>query len=107
MIQQLISQKGPLPIRATFNYQGDGSVGFYVGGSAWTKSVQSIGAQLLLDGNSLGFVWVYANEANSHKALMPKLLSVKMTLGQHEVALVAWEGTVTDSNDYFVVQIID
>lgn len=107
MIQQLISQKGPLPIRTTFDYQGDGSVGFYVGGSAWTKSVQPIGVQFLLDGNSLGFVWVYANEPNSHKALMPKLLSVQMTRGKHELELVAWEGTVSDSNDYFVVQIID
>ena len=107
MIQQLISQKGPLPITASFTAKAEDLVGFYVAGSAWTKNPnQSIGVQVLLDGQSLGFIWVYANEAQSHKTLMAKLLPVDVEHGQHEVKLVAWEGTVSDSNDYFIVQII-
>jgi hypothetical protein len=108
MIQPIISQRGPLPIEVPFDYQGDGSVGFYIAGSAWTNNGgQAIGVQILLDGNSLGYITVFANEATSHKTLIPKLIPVKIGMGEHRLRLVAWEGTLSDNNDYFVVQIVD
>ena len=106
MIQQLISQQGPLPIKTTFDFEGTDLVGVYVAGSGWTNTPQQIGVELFLDGEPLGSIWVTSNETQSHKALMAKLLPVKMTGGPHQLALVPWQGTVTDANDNFIVQII-
>lgn len=108
MIQQLISQRGPLPIVTSFDYDGDGSVGLYVDGSAWTTSgSRKVGVTVEIDGQPVANVWVFSNEANSHKALMPKLVSLELSRGTHKLALVPMAGTTGDANDYYVVQIID
>lgn len=110
LMQTLISNAGPLPIVGNFTAEGDGEVIFYVSGSAWSETAGSpISIALFLDGEQIGTISGFTNEATSHKTLVPAFFPATLTAGQHVVELTAtFDGgvTTTDSNDNFNVTLI-
>jgi hypothetical protein len=106
-IQTLIQATGPLPIDVTFQNDTDEPFLLYVAGSAWANQPGMIGVQVAIDGNVLDTVSVYANEGNSHKTLVAKIIQVPaLKIGPHEIKLIPLPGTNIDANDSFSVSAI-
>ena|ERR1700752_748047 len=103
-VQVLISQKGPLPITATFNAPGDIVCYLEVNGSVWTQTAnQLIGIQVQFDGQNLGQANIFSNTSTTHRAVVPAYFKVALKYGtQHKLVLSAAPGTtVSDFNDFF------
>lgn len=103
-VQVIISQKGPLPITATFNAPGDMQMYLEINGSVWTQSAnQLIGIQVQLDGQNLGQADIFSNTASTHRAVVPAYFQIQPKYGvQHKLVLSAAAGTtVSDFNDFF------
>jgi hypothetical protein len=107
-VQLILSQVGPLPIKATFNAPGDSPMFIEVNGSVWTQSANSmLGITIELDGNAVGTAQIFSNGASTHRAVVPAYIPIKLTQGQHTLALSAKSGstTVSDLNDFFTAVI--
>jgi len=102
-VQVVISQKGPLPITATFQALGDMAMTLEVNGSVWTQtSNQMIGIAIQLDGQAIGNAQIFSNANTTHRAVVPAYLPVQLAFGQHKLTLSAMPGgTVSDVNDFF------
>jgi len=102
-VQIVISQKGPLPITATFQALGDLTMTLVVHGSVWTQTTgQMTGIAIQLDGQAIGNAQIYSNGANTHRAVVPAYIPVKLAYGQHKLTLSAMPGgTVSDLNDFY------
>jgi hypothetical protein len=102
-VQIVVSQKGPLPITATFQALGDLTMTLVVHGSVWTPTAnQMLGIAIQLDGQAIGNAQIYSNGANTHRAVVPAYIPVKLAYGQHKLTLSAMPGaTVSDPNDFF------
>ena len=102
-VQIVISQKGPLPITATFQALGDLSMVLVVHGSVWTTTAnQMIGIAVQLDGQAIGNAQLFSNAASTHRAVVPAYIPVTLTYGQHKLTLSAMPGgTVSDLNDFY------
>ena len=105
LTQTLITAVGPLPVKTTFDAEGDGDVIFYVSGSAWSETPGSpLVITLYLDGKPIGTISGFTNEASSHKTLVPAFIPATLTSGQHTVFLqVGNNVTTADLNDNFSV----
>jgi len=87
-----------------------GTLLIFAGGSAWTRTLWStIGANVVVDGSSVGSIKLATNEVNSHKALVSNVIVAPgLPAGQHTIQLVALDGnTVTDANDYFDLTVVE
>ena len=107
-VQMILSQKGPLPITATFNAPGDMAVYLEINGSVWTQTAnQMIGIQVQLDGANLGQANIFSNTASTHRAVVPAYFQVQLKYGvPHKLVLSAAPGgTVSDLNDIFTAVI--
>jgi hypothetical protein len=107
-IQVILSQKGPLPITASFGAPGDSPMYIEVNGSVWTQSAnQMIGIAIALDGNQVGTAQIFSNANATHRTVMPAYIPIKLTQGQHKLTLSAITpgSTVSDSNDFFTAVI--
>jgi hypothetical protein len=107
-VQVILSQKGPLPITATFNAPGDIPVYLEINGSVWTQTAnQMIGIQVQLDGQNLGQANIFSNAAATHRAVVPGYFKAQLKFGvQHKLVLSAATGTtVSDLNDFFTAVI--
>jgi|SRR5215203_295076 len=106
-VQVILSQAGPLPIKATFNAPGDSPMFIEVNGSVWTQTAnQMIGIVIELDGNAVGTAQIFSNGNSTHRAVVPAYIPVKLTQGQHTLSLSAKAGgTVSDLNDFFTAVI--
>ena len=106
-IQVILSQAGPLPIKATFNAPGDSLMHIEVTGSVWTQtSNQMIGITVSLDGTAIGKALIFSNASTTHRAVVPVYIPVKLTQGQHTLTLSALPGgTVSDFNDFYTAVI--
>ena len=104
-IQVILSQAGPLPIKATFNAPGDSPMYIEVNGSVWTQTAnQMIGIAIALDGNQLGTAKIFSNANATHRAVVPAYFPVQLKYGvQHTLTLNVTAGskTVSDFNDFF------
>ena len=103
-VQIVISQKGPLPITATFQALGDLTMTLVVHGSVWTPtSNQMIGIAIQLDGQAIGQAQIFSNGGSTHRAVVPAYIPVKLAYGQHKLTLSALPsgGTTSDLNDFF------
>lgn len=105
---------GPLPLDATFESPGVGAATLFVSGSAFGRSPnQPIQVNVEMEGETVGHLQLYANEPNSHKALVakhfnielpqwkttePPTLNVRLTVGN--------PNTVTDEGDNFQVVLL-
>lgn len=101
---------GPLPVSSTFDSETDGSVTFVLTGTARTDSAATLtGIQLVLDGNNIGNpAMCWANQNDNHIAMRPTFIPFDgLTIGQHTIEITnAYDGTVTDVNDYFQVTML-
>lgn len=103
-VQIVISQKGPLPITATFQSLGDLTMTLVVHGSVWTQtSNQMIGIVIQLDGQNIGQAQIFSNGNTTHRAVVPAYIPVKLTFGPHKLTLSALPsgGTTSDVNDFY------
>src|SRR5688572_2563036 len=107
-INQIFAGSGPLPISVPFQNDNDGPQAVYFTGSAFTANANTLlGFEVDIDGNSYGAAWVYANEANSHKAFVARVFPVdSLSIGSHTLTIRGGADTVTDSNDFFAVDLI-
>lgn len=107
-IQVLINQKGPLPIKVTFNALGDSPMYIEVNGSVWTQTAnQMIGIDVAVDGQVAGTANIFSNASSTHRAVVPAYIPVKLSQGQHTIALTPQAGssTVSDFNDFYTAVI--
>ena len=107
-IQVILSQKGPLPITASFSAPGDSPMYIEVNGSVWTQTAnQMIGIAIALDGNQVGTAQIFSNANATHRTVVPAYIPVKLTQGQHKLTLSAITPgtTVSDFNDLFTAVI--
>ena len=107
-IQVILSQAGPLPIKATFNAPGDSPMYIEVNGSVWTQTAnQMFGIAIALDGKQLGTAKIFSNANATHRAVVPAYVAVKLTQGQHTLTLSAITPgtTVSDYNDFYTAVI--
>ena len=105
-VQVLLSQKGPLPINITFQAPGDSPMYIEVNGSVWTQNANTMtGIQIALDGSVVGTANIFSNAASTHRAVVPAYIPVKLSQGQHSLALTAAQGTVSDYNDFYTAVI--
>ena len=107
-IQLIISQKGPLPIQATFQAIGDQPMYIEVNGSVWTQQLNTmIGIEVDLDGKNVGTAYIFSNGTATHRAVVPVYIPVKLKQGQHTLTLkVANAQTVSDLNDHYTAVIL-
>jgi hypothetical protein len=108
-VDVLLSNKvGPLPISVSFQNTDEDPLILYIGGSAWSPVPNTIlGIHVLMDGKVIDTVNVYANEAQSHKTLVGKMITVPgLSLGKHTITLQPAAGTVTDGNDVFSIAML-
>jgi hypothetical protein len=107
-VQVILSQVGPLPIKATFQALGDSPMYIEVNGSVWTQTAnQMIGIAIDLDGTVVGNAQIFSNAASTHRAVVPAYIAVKLQQGQHTLTLSAKPGTTTvsDFNDLYTAVI--
>lgn len=104
-VQVLIgNQKGPLPIKATFQAPGDMPMYLEVTGSVWTQTAnQMIGIQVAVDGAVVGVANIFSNTASTHRNVVPRYFPIKLNQGAHTVELTLAPSTTTtsDLNDFF------
>lgn len=103
-VQIVISQKGPLPITASFQALGDLTMTLVVHGSVWTQSSnQMIGIAIQLDGQAIGQAQIFSNGNTTHRAVVPAYIPVNLTYGPHKLTLSALPsgGTTSDVNDFY------
>ena len=84
--QLLNAAPGPLPLQAGYTSSG-GTLLIFAGGSAWTRTLWStIGANVVVDGSSVGSIKLATNEVNSHKALVSNVIVAPgLPAGQHTI----------------------
>jgi len=105
-IQVLLSQKGPLPINISFQAPGDMPMYIEVNGSVWTQNANTMtGIQIAIDGNNVGSANIFSNTPSTHRAVVPAYIPVKLSQGQHSLALTVLSGTISDSNDLYTAVI--
>ncbi len=105
-VQVIINQqKGPLPVKATFNSPSSAPMYLEVTGSVWTTTAnQMIGIAVQIDGAAVGTAQLFSNAAATHRAVVPTYIEVKLQQGQHTVTLgPATATTTSDLNDFYTV----
>lgn len=108
--QTLVAANGPLPIKTTFDLDSNAEVLLYVAGSGWVPQTGWITIAVLVDGNEVGAINVYSNEASSHKSCVSAFFPLTLPLNpndmSHTLTLQAVGTTNTDVNDSFNVTLI-
>ena len=106
-IQVIISQKGPLPITATFNALGNSPMYLEINGSVWSQQAnQMLGIAIKLDGNAVGAAQIFSNATTTHRTVVPAYIPVKLSQGKHTLSLSPNSAaTVSDSNDFYTAVI--
>ena len=103
-VQVILSQQGPLPVKATFNALSDAPVTLEVSGSVWTQTANNmIGIQIAIDGNPVGKAIIFSNAASTHRTVVPAYIPLQLPFGQHAITLSALPSTstVSDQNDFY------
>ena len=98
-------QKGPLPVKATFNSPSSAPMYIEVVGSVWTTTAnQMIGIGVLMDGAGIGNAQIFSNTASTHRTVVSAYIPVQLAQGQHTVTLGPATATTTaDLNDFYTV----
>lgn len=104
--QVILNQKGPLPIKVTFNALTDGPACLEVNGSGWSQTAGVyIGIAIQLDGNPVGNAQIFSSAPAIHRTMVPAFIPVKLGFGQHALILSAMPNTVADDGDFYVAVI--
>ena len=106
-IQVIVSQVGPLPIKATFNAPGDEPMYIEVNGSVWSQSLNTmIGIGIEIDGQSVGAAQVFSNGNTTHRTVVPAYIPIQLSQGQHTLQLSQnTADTLSDYNDFYTAVI--
>ena len=98
-------QKGPLPVKATFNSPSSAPMYLEITGSVWTTTAnQMIGIGVNVDGAAVGSAQLFSNTASTHRSVVSAYIMVKLNQGQHTVTLgPSTAPTTSDLNDFFTV----
>ncbi|HEY8597804.1 MAG TPA: hypothetical protein VIL85_05195 [Thermomicrobiales bacterium] len=111
IVQLFASTPGPLPKSSTVFATGGGPLLVFASGSGFrapANGAGTLGMSVLLDGQSVGVVRVFANEVSSHRALVGGALLVpNVAEGSHTLTLTPLVDTATDSSDYFSVTVLE
>jgi hypothetical protein len=100
---------GPLPKSAAFQSSG-GSLLLMVSGSAYRPQNMPgpMAVTVQLDAQNLGELRAFTNEAFSHRPFVERSFVVATAgSGTHTINLLAGADTLTDSNDFFNVTVIE
>jgi hypothetical protein len=102
-IQVILSQSGPLPLKATFQAPGDEPMYLEVNGSVWSQSANKMpGIGIQLDGQNIGASQIFSNGIGAHRAAVPAYLQVQLQTGDHALVLFPNTGdTLSDGNDFY------
>jgi hypothetical protein len=106
--QVLISQAGPLPIKAEAQIESDGPSVLTLAGSVWSTTAGSlIGVTLLIDGQPTQInATIFSNGPNTHRAVVPVTVPYTFTFGSHTFTLEPLNGqTTSDANDRFELSV--
>lgn len=106
--QVLISEAGPLPVKATAQIMSDAQAVLTLSGSVWSQTPdRMIGFTLFIDGQPTNIsAEIFSNGATEHRAVVPVTIPYTFTIGQHTFALEpATSDTTSDSNDRFYLTV--
>jgi hypothetical protein len=79
-----------------------------VSGSAYNSTGTALNVTVQFDGAMVGQLTAYTNEINSHKSLPARAITIPTpAAGAHTIGLLATTPTVTDTNDFFNVTVIE
>ena len=106
-LQQIIAQKGPLPIKTTATIETDVQTVLTLAGSVWTTTQDCmIGIALTVDGEPAVTAQIYSNGPDTHRAVVPVTAPYTFTIGEHVFSLgPLTPQTTSDFNDYFSVTV--
>ena len=106
-IQVFNATPGSMPINGSF-VAGPGPVVLLASGTGYAGGAATLGMNVVVDGTTVGIVKGFTNEGGSHKAFSTNALVVNLAAGgSHTVSLTSFNGTVSDSNDYFNLTVLD
>jgi hypothetical protein len=89
-------------------YSNGGSVLVNLTGSAYSTSASSsVVVNLSIDGNPVGAINGFTNEAQSHKTLVPAVFSLQLSAGEHTATISVASPTMIDYNDYFTLVVTE
>ncbi len=106
-VTNVINTTGPLGLSASFVSHG-GTLLITASGSGWGGAGTIIGMGLNLEtvGGAIGQCTIYATQAGTHYAFVPKtFVKTGVPAGTHTISLGYRTGTGTDANDFFSVTI--
>lgn len=90
-------------LKSDFTVEQPGRYAVFFTGSAYSKTTKQIGAQLKI-GSFQAIAHIWANEANSHKALVPVVGELDLAIGTHVAeAIAANAESHIDHNDFFTL----
>lgn len=87
--QQVINQKGPLPLQAVFTAVSSKPALLVVTGSLWTESGnQMLQMNVTLDGTQIGTAQTFSNGSNTNRVLPTLFIGLpSLGSGQHTLVL--------------------
>jgi hypothetical protein len=98
------------PKTMTFTATGLNPLLLIVAASCYSAAVGPVDISIQLDGVIIGQLQGYTNEANSHKALVPRTFTVATppTAGVHTIGLLYGNAaTTSDTSDYYSVTVVE
>jgi hypothetical protein len=107
----LDAMPGPIPtggLTAMYTSSG-GPLVLVVSGSAWATAATLLDVAVQFDGQVVGHLKEYTNEAASHKAFPTRVLTpaTTPTAGPHTIGLLVGAGTTVDATDFFSVTVVE
>lgn len=105
---------GPLttmtvPVKtATYTASGANPLLLLVSGSAYDSTMNTLNVTIQFDGAMVGQLTGFTNELNSHKTLPARAIVIPTpAAGAHTIGLLTTAPTVTDTNDFFNVTVVE
>lgn len=105
----LFDGAGPLPQTVKFQSPVEGPATFVLSATARTASAAILtGVNLILDGSIIGTAMCWANQNDNHMAMRTTFITVEyLSYDTHTIEItIAYNGTITDVNDYFQVTLL-
>ncbi|MFN8370529.1 MAG: hypothetical protein U0T83_07905 [Bacteriovoracaceae bacterium] len=101
------STAGPLPLTsASFTTSANTTLKVFVSGTAYLGTGGTIALSITIDGNVIGALYGYTNEASSHKAFpATEIIVTGTSAGSHTITISAGGGTATNTDDYFSLSV--
>jgi hypothetical protein len=107
-IQLFNATPGGLPLTSSSFTTGGGTLLIFASGAGYATNFQQIGMAIAVDSVTKGYAKTFTNETSSHKAFAANALVVSgIAAGSHTITLSAWNGTITNPDDFFSVTVLE